>query len=446
MSNDYPESVKKIIEFVKEKKLWYCITKNHEAMGKNLSGMGCAGAAKNRNRLGKTGIPVCDELKSNIGYYISGTDKVYILIHCRGNQELDLQKVKKVLGYEFIHLQNLGSTFNCEFGLVNPFFFGEFFPEIKQLFDKSLIEDFFPPYTVMTNAGDKNWGIEINVKELIKILKITQINDIITEDSKIIIKKHKIGILTGNGPESGIFLWQKINENIRNEFDKEFLGDLSFPPVFVESLPEMGLSMELSIRESETWKVVEDGISTLCKNGATIIGIACNTTQFFSKQIKKICENYHAEFISMTDAVDSYLTKNKINNFDFLGIKFVTDFNKWSDYRRLQTRYNIEIPSTIELDDINKLAFEVKMNVITPKGINELRRLINRYTKTDKILIALTELSLLLATQKQTQKSNKQFIDTLSILAQAISDRYLEDSSKILLKRQKTQTDISEQN
>jgi aspartate/glutamate racemase/prolyl-tRNA editing enzyme YbaK/EbsC (Cys-tRNA(Pro) deacylase) len=432
MQTDYPESVKKIIEFVKDNKLWYCITWNHEAMS-------CADAANKRNRLGNEGIPLCDELKSNIGFYFSNGEIKYLLFHCRGNQMIDDIKVSKLLGSDFIRLPNeeLLTIFNCEYGLVNPFFFAANFPYIEQIFDNSVLEEYFPPYTVMTNAGDKNWGIEVKPKELVEVIKTKKVLDIITDDSKFKIKKHKIGILTGNSPESGIFLWQKINETIRAKLDNDFLGDLSFPTVLVVSMPEMGLSMELDIRQNDTWQVVEEGITALCKDGATIIGIACNTTQYFSEQVKEICKKYNAEFISMADAVNSYLTDEKIIHFDFIGIKFVTDFNKWSDYRKLNDLYEIEIPSDKDLEEINELAFEVKKKVVSSQGINSIRDLIKKSTKTKNIIIALTEISILLASQKQRKDDDKRFIDTLTLLSQKMANRYLEDYSEMLIMNQK---------
>lgn len=434
MQTDYPKSVKKIIEFVQSNKLWYCITWNHEAMS-------CADAANKRNRLGgEKGIPLCDELKSSIGYYLSNGEKKYLLIHCRGNQRIDDEKINSLLGSEYIRLPNedLLTEFNCEYGLVNPFFFGANFPDIEQVFDKSVLEEFFPPYTLMTNAGDKNWGIEIKPKELFNALKTTKVADIITDASKIKIRKHKIGILTGNSPESGIFLWQKLNETIRAKLGDDFLGDISFPAVLVESMPEMGLSMELDNRKNETWQIVEEGITALCKDGATIIGIACNTTQYFSEQIREICKQHNAEFISMYDAVNSFLITEKINHFDFLGIKFVTDFTNWSAYKKLKDDYKVEIPSAVKLDEINQIAFIVKQQgVITPKGINKLRDLIRTSTKTKNIIIALTEISILLATQKQRKEDDKRYIDTLTLLAQKIADRYLEDYSEMLIINQK---------
>ena len=204
MKIDYPTSTKKLIDYVVEKKLWYNITWNHEARS-------CADAANKRNRLGNIGIPLCDELKSNIGYYFSNSEKKYLLIHCRGNQMIDDAKVNYLLDSEFIRLpqDELSNLFNCEYGLVNPFYFSSEFPEINQLFDNSVLENFFPPYTLMTNAGDKNWGIEFKPIELLNILQSKLVGDIIIK-------------------------------SIRAKLGDDFLGDLSFPTVIVKSMPEMG--------------------------------------------------------------------------------------------------------------------------------------------------------------------------------------------------------------
>lgn len=432
MEIELPVITKKIITYLKTNELWFNITPNPEALS-------CADAANKRKRLGgEKGIPLCDELKSNIGYYFEKGKKKHLLIHCRGNQKLDENKVNSLLGSDFTRLPNDDlDKFNCEYGLVNPFFFASCFPEVEQVFDLSVLEDFFPPYTLMTNAGDKTWGIEFKPKELVNIIKIKRIADVITDDSIIKIRKHRIGILTGNSPESGIYLWQKINEVIRTKLGDDFLGDLSFPSVLVESYPEMGLSMELDNRLSETWAIVEEGITSLCKNGATIIGIACNTTQYFSKDIKTICEKYGAEFFSMYDAVNTFLIKEKINHFDFLGIKYVTDFANWSDFKELRIHYNVEIPSVEILDNINDIAFEVKQKVVTPRGINKLREVIRNSAKTKNIIIALTEISILLSTQKPRKEDDKRYIDTLSLLAEKMAERYLQDYSEMLILNQK---------
>lgn len=405
--------------YLKERQIWFNINYNHHAMS-------CRDAASKRNRLGHIGIPIFDELKSNLGFYYCNGIKEYVALHCRGNQKLDKNKIKNILGHEFIRVpkEELRIVFKSDYGLINPFLLSQKFPEVIHFFDKSIFIDFLPPYTMMTNAGHHNWGIEFNPKELEKIITNFKIEDLIKE--KVIQKKRSVlGILTGNSPESGIMLWKEINDTIRKKIKSKFLGDISFPRVIIESIPEMGYSMELELREAQTRKAVLESIEQLCKNGATIIAIACNTTQYFSKEIRIICAKYKVCFISMEEALVGFLDKNHIKAFDFLGINYVTDFDKWSDYKRLKENYEIKIPSHKDLEKINQIAFKVKEEHITTEGINKLRDLIKNATETGNIIIALTEISILLASQKKKSNNGNKFYDTLSILAQEIATLYI---------------------
>jgi len=44
--------------------------------------------------------------------------------------------------------------------------------------------------------------------------------------------RHKIGIITGNAPDSGIHLWQEINKFIREAMGEKFQGDISLSSRF----------------------------------------------------------------------------------------------------------------------------------------------------------------------------------------------------------------------
>ena len=198
--------------------------------------------------------------------------------------------------------------------------------DILHIFDTTIQEEYFPPFTMMTNATHFEWGIEFRPKELINVLKNVKVSNIITNETKPRVKRHIVGILTGNGPDSGIMLWNEINNNVRKSLKRHFLGDLSYPKIIIKSVPEMGLSMELEHRIIKTKDIVLRSIESLCKQGATLVCIACNTTQYFADEINLICDKYDAEYISMPDVVDDFLQEKEINHFDFLGIKYVTDF------------------------------------------------------------------------------------------------------------------------
>lgn len=426
-----PAEVRKTIDFFSSNNIWFHLSRNSEARS-------CREAASRRFRLGHIGIPLEHELKSYFGKFINAAGvEQYVVLHCKGNQELDFDKVNKVLeaklGVERLEIEDLHKIFSFEngYGLVNPFNLDPRFLDthILQVFDRSLTENNRSPYTMMTNAGDLTWAVEFKPSQLIETIKHPMVEDIIrvddTYESQTPPWQQKIGIITGNAPESGILLWQKINQFIREKSIIYFYGDISFPHVIVESIPDMGLSMELDIREHETWDALKKGIISLCKQGATILCIACNTTQYFTPEIRKITKQYGTRFISIPDVTFDYLEKNSIKEFALLGVKYVTGLNeKWSAFKPLR-KFKVETLLETTIQQIHNLAFRVKNEGITEAGLNKLRDLLNASTKSKNIVIALTELSLLLSPQKKRSRKGRKYIDTLELLAEAAADEYL---------------------
>ncbi len=416
---------KQVETIVNELKIWFSITENSKVLS-------CKGAANNRKRIGFKGIPLMDELKSNLVFYINNRgNKKYALIHCRGNQLLDFDKLNNLFHSQVqrVSSSELKNKFQLNYGTVNPFVLMKN-TNIIQIFDSSITRKYLPPYTMMTNASHVERGIEFYPNELIGKLENAIVGDIIQNHTYPTISPYKIGILTGNSPESGIMLWEKLNFHIRDQLSSKFIGDFSFPHILIESLPEMGLSIELESRELPTKVAVLRGIENLCENGANLICVACNTTQFFEKEINEICNKYKAKFISMIESLKLHLDGNGIEEFDFLSIKSVADFQKWSAFKPLKKDYKINLPNEKILSQISNLSFEVKKNRISSKGINKLRDLINNSTINNNIVIALTELSILIEHQKNRKKSSKNYIDTLSVLAERIATIYVTEIKK----------------
>lgn len=426
-SADLPPEVLQLEQTLTSKGIWFRIAPNDHGQ----EAKSCWDAAHKRVRLGHSGIPIYCELKSFLGTAEGGSRQV--LVHYRGNQEVDLEKVRKVIGGEIQRIIGTG-----EYGRVNPFI-GFDRPDILQVFDSSVRDEEFIPYTMMTNASNRRWGIEFRPKELISKLPNTIVADVVKEETKFQIPKQKIGILTGNSPESGILLWELINNRIRENLGNNFLGDISFPEVIVESIPDMGLSMELDIRFDQVRQTVERGITDLCKSGATIICVACNTTQYFSSDLKKICQNYNATYVRMSDVTASYMMVNGIKAFDFLGIKFVTDFVTWSDFKDLTEGKDlvVNVPRKEVITKISDIAFQVKQKGEGGEGMRSLqalKNLIDSETNTDIVLFALTELSLLFKSHSTffTRNTKKKYLDTLSILASAVGDLYSKDYMDVM--------------
>lgn len=169
-------------------------------LSRNEPATSCQDAALKRNRDGKTGIPLADELKSMFGAYkdTEGVERPF-LVHCRGHQWLDFQKLKRALGARKrprrLSLTEL-SKLDLEVGLVNPFEPWNFEPSaspfrldlkliaqgVEQLFDQSLLQQFGKSSTVMTNAGDLTWAVEFDPREFIAKLPGAKVVAVVDND------------------------------------------------------------------------------------------------------------------------------------------------------------------------------------------------------------------------------------------------------------------------
>jgi len=415
MNTTRPINVSDNIRFLKSKKVWHILSENSKVVS-------CADAAANRNRLGNKGIPIFDELKSELGFFINKEHKPQrVLVHCRGNQKLDRLKISGILNSEYQRITSEEETK----GLINPF--GKEFRNLLQIFDISTTKNFHPPYTMMTNAGDFEYALEFEVNSLIGALKNTLVEDIIRVDNYNCYKRHKIGILTGNGPDSGILLWKKINGSIKKKLEDKleysFRGDLSYPEIIVNSVPDMGISMELNDRLTTTENTVIKSVINLCQNDVTLICIACNTTQYFKEKIEKICNMYNVKFISIPEVINIYLEENQINEFDFLGISHVVDFKKLSAFKDLNDKYTISKPNEDALKKIDKIAFIAKKDI--NRARNYLIDLIKSNTQYNTIIVALTEISTILSEFSNLVR-NKTVVDSLQLLADYVAKIYVE--------------------
>ncbi len=316
-----------------------------------------------------------------------------------------------------------------EYGVVTPFGLqGD--TEVLQLFDRRVLERFFPPFTMMTNLGTLTSAVEFDPAQLVAALQNVRVVDVVRDDSALPPTQHKVGILTGNGPESGMLLWESMNDHIREHGDTRFRGDLAFPHVLIESVPEMGLSMELATRVDQVRPVVLNAVDRLCKGGATIVGIACNTTQFFAPEVADVCARYDARFVSVPDETAAYLHRQGIREFDFFGISATTDFGGWSAFTELNEEFDLVRPDNRELAKITEVAFSVKQRGVDGRAVNRLRNLVTEASQTETVVIALTELSAVLHRHPKN-RGGKRIVDTLQLLAEAMAEIVLSERAVV---------------
>jgi aspartate/glutamate racemase len=468
--------------------VWWQISSNFE----KTEAFSCSHAAKFRERLGSGGnggIPLWAELKSLLGIAIDPTTKTEIpfAAHTRANTEFndrrildalglhsEKARIKKVFNEQSLELdissagnppaitKQLSLSRQKWFGRVNPFNVDLIFSditgedvqlaEISQIMDRSLELDGGVPNTIMSNLGCRTMAFEMRPSDLISLVKRLSPKSFvgpIATPSSIWLglegtyrkdywlqfpppKGPKIGILTGNSPESGITLWQDMLSALREAYP--YLPDSLMPEVFIHSMPGMGLSMELASREQEVRSVVQQGIMGLLKLGCGILTIACNTTIYYEPEITKWCEESGARFVSIAEACMPAVRRALKHcpgksSVGLVGIGPVVDMTgTLSGYKRHLEAEGIRVTPC----PADRLAFAVKSKGTVNELVTDFRRLVNStLPKEDVVVIlALTEVSMiyrdhLTKSSPKNRNSKKFFIDPLLELGKFLSYHYL---------------------
>lgn len=435
-----PDAVSHVVQFLERRGIWFELSRNQPARS-------CRDAARKRHRLGHVGIPLRDEMKSFFGSYQDrdGTERL-VIAHCRADRRLDLDAVATVLkatapparlGVD--ELRKIGSAY----GLVNPFetwdpnaMDGRFLEPhagVRQVFDEDLLVPLGTPGTVMTNAGDLTWAVELRADELRNRLDARQtVHGPISEPDPtaprrppFLGKRRAIAIVTGNGPEYGIALWSGVIEDVRKLLGAMNVGDSSKPPVRVDSLPELGMTMELDGRGEQVWAALAPVIERLCDEDVALLAVACNITPYFADRIRSICEPRGVEFMSMPEVVASWLEASEVTEVSVVGVPFVTDFESGlSSYELPFKPFTVEPLGDRAPEQLTELAYHVKQEGPSESALNKLRAIL-RGVKSTHVILALNELSLLLATQKRAGRSGKVLVDPLSLYSEALARRWL---------------------
>jgi len=346
----------------------------------------------------------------------------------------DLSRVAENLGaarpLARLAADELKRIFGSDYGTVTPFV--QMDKVALQIFDEGIFSSHSPPHTMMTNAGEHTWAVEFKPKDLVDSLLETypekiQVSTIVKASNVSGLEQGvRFGIITGNGPESGMALWRHLNRYVADGLNESFKGDLSYPPVMIHSIPEMGLSMELEPREIEVWEHLSRGVHQLCKSGATHIALACHTTHFFTEKIRKICRKHGTEFVSMAETTIEHIESMDITDLTVIGIPYVADLGDWSAYRRLSKVKVLPVDERTR-EPLLELGYWVKKVGSDNQGLNKLNHILRMGVSTESVLIALTEISVLLeGFPKKINKVGKwTIIDPLRIYGQRLASIFL---------------------
>jgi aspartate racemase len=301
--------------------------------------------------------------------------------------------------------------------------------EVEQVFDDDLLQPIGTPGTVMTNAGALTWAVEFYPRELVLKLPQARVADIADPDPEEeprlwgVKDDRPIGIITGNPPEAGMYLWQLINKKVREALADGCCGDVSMPRMEIVSVPEMGLSMELEARFTPVQSALENAARELASRGVKLLALPCNTTSFFTPQMHDWCAGTKTRFVSMAEETGAWLRREGVREVALVGINYVADLGYWSAYREPLAGMKIEVLNGEALGRVRELAYDVKAEGPNAHLLNKLRDILNRYVKSAHAVLALTELSLLLEFQKGASK--KVLIDPMNLYAEALAREYL---------------------
>ncbi len=425
-----PVAVRRCAERLAELEIWAQLSRNDPVKS-------CQDAAHRRNRLGHKGIPLWDELKSFFGEYDDNQGKQRIfLAHCRGDRELDLDKVRHAL--EFVGdirrvVIGTAAVFpDIEYGTVNPF---AQIDDAVQLFDYELRRELGVPGTVMTNAGDHTWAVEFDPAELVLKLPGARWADIVQPHSENndetfwgVRDPETIGILTGNPCDSGLELCSSVNKHIRELLGGNSLGDISMPKIIFVSIPHIGISMEMDRRETQLKRALLRGVDELCANGVKIIAHPAHTTHYFATDIAARAAEKGARFISMVDATVTSLRSSRISEIALLGTRYVTDFSlRWSVYKNVFKGIHVHVPSSAGWQKINDLGYEVQQKGPTSVCFNWMRDLLRDEVppSCEHVLLAMTEFSPIANHLRARGRQGKILIDPVDLYGEAIAREYL---------------------
>jgi aspartate racemase len=419
-----PPAVMETMNFFINRGLWGILSRNAHAMS-------CREAANVRYRLGAVGIPLRDELKSYVTEGHSNDGEItFLLLHCRADRSIDFGRVSALdLPVGDLKRANLSEIDFKDFGygLINPFRAeSEISPRHKvvHIFDSDLLLDATPIGSMMTNAGDRTWAIEFRPRDLITSIpkeRVTVASFTVLDDAPEALPLPGIGIITGNAPESGMLLWDKVNRIHRRWLGSDFRGDMSYPLVAVYSIPEMGLTMELDRREQPVWDMLSRRIETMIDSGVRVLSVACHTTQYFSERLDALMASAGGVFVPAAPTVRAFVEDQGLRRVLILGIGYSATLGRWSGYSALSDLPNLIRPNARDVKLLSELAYLVKNQGATTQAYQKLRTIIRHYgADADVVLLLLTELSMIHARFPRWPGGPATVIDALDLYAEEV--------------------------
>ena len=234
-----------------------------------------------------------------------------------------------------------------------------------------------------------------------------------------LMKKKSIGIITGSGPEAGMHLWKMILDNVRRDLGELYFGDLQAPVFIIHSNPKLGLSMDLEKNKNELWEALK--VSLELMNGKVdVVCLSCNILHYFQSRIEAC--SFSFKFVSLVDTTMDFLKYNDIKEVGFISIPQVMELSGISPYHKLTSICKVKLPDNF--DRVVDIVTKIKKDGFANKDTTSKFKDVVNQLQVDNIIIACTELSLILTTHVSSIK----YIDPMNLLAKNISSLAIYDN------------------
>ncbi|MBF0153841.1 MAG: aspartate/glutamate racemase family protein [Magnetococcales bacterium] len=220
----------------------------------------------------------------------------------------------------------------------------------------------------------------------------------------------RIGILTGSGPEAGMYQWQCLLDARRRLNDDNFRGDRDMPYIKIISDPRLGFSGLTENHNDMTWKVLEEDIHQL-GNQVDYFIIACYSLHRYASQILSM--GMEAKFVSLETAIDSYMAQHRPKRTTILRPE-LSETEKETVFCNIH-RYTF-IDPVLEPERVRKLIQSVKLyGSNLPENTETLNDILTSI-HSDAIVLGCTELPLICSQQHH----NPRIVDGMRLTAEQL--------------------------
>lgn len=221
--------------------------------------------------------------------------------------------------------------------------------------------------------------------------------------------RKKIGIISGPNTNNGIYLWQRVLHHNKILLKDGYKDETNAPNVTIFSVPELGKTTNMLKNYSSIWQSLQETINQIILH-VNCFAIASATLATYEDDIGMM--GYDDILISPVKSSEEYFKKNDIKDFAILGEKVILEMGRFSAFKRLSKKFDIEIP---DIDRMTELLQLIDTNGVSSPIVKGYYNQLIQSLKSDNILIV----SPILSTIETT--SQKNFVNAYDLMAQKLA-------------------------